>query len=247
MMSDVRTVIWKEWRSLIHGQNRRQLVIMVVLLAFWAIWLPVQTGADWMTDGVISILISVLLPALVVAVTVPPAFAGERERKTLATLLATRLPDEAILYGKLVVPVLTGWGAMVAVLMVGLVAANAASWDGVPRFYDPVVIVPDLVIGFLVAVGTAAVGVGVSLRARRVQDAQQTISMMLMLPAMALGMVLFLLAEMTGGVSQAAANLDGVSGWLVALVVIAIFVVIDAVLLVVAQRRFRRGRLITLP
>ena len=242
----MRTVIWKEWRSLIHGQSRRQLIVMVAMLAFWAVWLPVQTGADWMTDGVISILISVLLPALVVAVTVPPAFAGERERKTLATLLATRLPDEAILFGKLVVPVVVGCLAMVAVLLVGLVAANAASWEGTPRFYDPVVIIPDLVIGFLVAIMSGAVGVAISLRARRVQDAQQTISMMLMLPAMGLGFVFFILAEMTGGIDQVAVGLDGVSGWLVALVFIGILVVIDVVLMGIAQRRFRRSRLITL-
>ena len=46
MMRDIRTVIWKEWRSLINGQSRRQLMVMVVMLAFWAVWLPVQTGAD---------------------------------------------------------------------------------------------------------------------------------------------------------------------------------------------------------
>jgi len=246
VIADMRTVIWKEWRSLIHGQSRRQLIVMVAMLAFWAVWLPVQTGADWMTDGVISILISVLLPALVVAVTVPPAFAGERERKTLATLLATRLPDEAILFGKLVVPVVVGCLAMVAVLLVGLVAANAASWEGTPRFYDPVVIIPDLVIGFLVAIMSGAVGVAISLRARRVQDAQQTISMMLMLPAMGLGFVFFILAEMTGGIDQVAVGLDGVSGWLVALVFIGILVVSDVVLMGIAQRRFRRSRLITL-
>jgi ABC-2 type transport system permease protein len=243
---DIRTVIWKEWHSLIQGQSRRQLMIMVAMLAFWAIWLPVQTGADWMTDGVISILISVLLPALVVAVTVPPAFAGERERKTLGTLLATRLPDEAILFGKLVVPVLAGVMAMVAVLLIGLVAANAASWDGTPRFYDPDVIVPDIVIGFLVAVMAAALGVAISLRARRVQDAQQTISMMLMLPAMGLGFGLFLLAEFTGGIAQVAAELEGVNGWLVALVIVLILAAADVALLGIARRRFRRGRLITL-
>ena len=245
MISDLRTVIWKEWHSLIHGQSRRQLVILVVTLAFWAIWLPVQTGADWMTDGVISILISVLLPALVVAVTVPAAFAGERERKTLSTLLATRLPDTAILYGKLVIPVLVGLFALTGVLAVGLVAANAASWEGSPRFYDPVVIVPDLAIGFLVAVMTAAAGVAISLRANRVQDAQQTLSMMLMLPAMGVGAVLFIVAEVTGGISSALAGLEGVSGWLMALVAVVSLAAVDVVLLAMARRRFRRGRLIT--
>ena len=245
MIADLRTVIWKEWHSLIHSQSRRQLLILVVTLAFWAIWLPVQTGADWMTDGVISILISVLLPALVVAVTVPAAFAGERERKTLSTLLATRLPDTAILYGKLVIPVLIGCIALIGVLAVGLVAASAASWDGSPRFYDPVVIVPNLVIGFLVALMTAAAGVAISLRANRVQDAQQTLSMMLMLPAMGVGAVLLIVAEVTGGISSALAGLDGVSGWLIAAVAVVGLAAIDAVLLAMARRRFRRGRLIT--
>jgi ABC-2 type transport system permease protein len=244
VIDDVRTVIWKEWRSLIHGQSRRQLLIMTATLTFWAVWLPVQTGSDWMTDGILSILISVLLPALVVAVTVPAAIAGERERKTLSTLLATRLPDDAILIGKLAIPVVLGCLAMVAVLVVGLVAANAASWDGSVRLYDPVVIVPDVIIGFEVAFAAAAAGVSISLRARRVQDAQQTLSMMLMLPAMAFGFALFVLMQLSGGIQVAAERLDGISGWAVAAVAIVLFGVLDASLLVGARRRFQRGRLV---
>lgn len=244
MIDDVRTVLWKEWRSLMHGQSRRQLLIMTATLAFWAIWLPVQTGADWMTDGILSILVSVLLPALVVAVTVPATIAGERERKTLATLLATRLPDEAILFGKLAVPVALGCVAMIAVLLVGLVAANIASWDGSVRLYEPVVIVPDLIIGFEVALAAAAAGVAISLRARRVQDAQQTLSMMLMLPAMALGFALFIVMQLTGGIEVAAERLDGLSGWVAAAFVIVLLGLLDAGLLASARRRFRRGRLI---
>jgi ABC-2 type transport system permease protein len=246
MITDLRTVIWKEWRSLAYGQNRRQLVVMVVMLSFWAVWLPLQTGAGWMTDGVISLLVSVLLPGLVVAVTVPPAFAGERERKTLATLLATRLPDEAILFGKLVVPLVLGCLALVAVLTVSLVAANAASWDGSPRFYDPVVVVPNLLIGFCVALMVAALGVAISLRARRVQDAQQLVSLMLTLPAIGLGALAFGAIQLTGGVQQLAERIDGISGWIPALIAVGVLATVDAALLLVARRRFRRNRLIAL-
>ena len=70
--------------------------------------------------------------------------------------------------------------------------------------------------------------------------------MMLMLPAMGVGLLLLAAAELTGGVSAAAARLEGISGWLVALAIIAILVVIDAALLVMAHRRFRRSRLIAL-
>ncbi len=247
MTKDLRIVLWKEWRSLIHGQSRRQLLLMTATLAFWAIWLPVQTGSDWMTDGILSILISILLPALVVAITVPAAIAGERERRTLPTLLATRLPDDAILFGKLIVPVVLGVAAMASVLIVGLIAANIASWDGSVRFYDPVVIVPDIIVGTQVAVAAAAGGVAISLRARRVQDAQQTLSMMMMLPAMAVGLLLFVVMQLAGGVQVAAEQLDGTSGWLVAFVVILILGLVDLGLLASARRRFRRGRLIADP
>ncbi len=246
MITDLRTVIWKEWRSLAYGQNRRQLVVMVVMLSFWAVWLPLQTGAGWMSDGVISLLVSVLLPGLVVAVTVPPAFAGERERKTLATLLATRLPDEAILFGKLVVPLVLGCLALVAVLTVSLVAANAASWDGSPRFYDAVVVIPNLLIGFCVALMVAALGVAISLRARRVQDAQQLVSLMLTLPAIGLGVLAFGAIQLTGGVQQLAERIDGVSGWIPALIAVGVLAAVDVALLLVARRRFRRNRLIAL-
>jgi ABC-2 type transport system permease protein len=244
---DLRLVLWKEWRSLLHGQSRRQLLLMTATLAFWAIWLPVQTGSDWMTDGILSILISVLLPALVVAITVPATIAGERERRTLPTLLATRLSDDAILLGKLIVPVVLGVAAMMAVLIVGLIAANVASWDGSVRLYDPVVIVPDLIIGTEVAIAAAAGGVAISLRARRVQDAQQTLTLMMLLPAMAVGLLLFLVTQLSGGIGVAADRLEGTSGWLIAVIVIIVLALVDVGLIAVARRRFQRGQLIAIP
>ncbi len=243
-MDDLRLVLWKEWRSFMRGQSRRQLVLIVATLAFWAVWLPVQTGSGWMTDGILSIFVSVLLPALVVAITVPASIAGERERKTLPTLLASRLPDEAIFYGKLIVPTALGIVAMIAVLIVGLMAANAVSQDGGFRFYDAIVIVPDLVIGSQVAIATAAAGIAVSLRARRVQDAQQTLTLMMLLPAMAAGLLLFVAMQLSGGIQLAADRLEGTSGWLIALIFIVVLGIIDVGLIVGARRRFQRGRLI---
>lgn len=243
-MDDLRLVLWKEWRSFIRGQGRRQLLLIGVTLAFWAIWLPGQTGTGWMTDGILSAFVSVLLPALVVAITVPPAIAGERERRTLPTLLATRLPDEAILWGKLIVPAALGIGAMLAVLIAGLIAANVASWDGSVRFYDPVVIVPDLIMGSQVAIAAAAGGLAISLRARRVQDAQQTLSVVLLLPAMAGGVLLFGAIQLSGGIDMAAERLEGANGWLIATVVIVVLAVVDLWLIASARRRFRRGWLI---
>jgi hypothetical protein len=52
--------------------------------------------------------------------------------------------------------------------------------------------------------------------------------------------------QLTGGVQQLAERLEGVSGWIPALAAVAFLAVIDASLLAVARRRFRRNRLIAL-
>ena len=68
--------------------------------------------------------------------------------------------------------------------------------------------------------------------------------MMMMLPAMVAGLVLFLAAELGGGIRAAAEQLDGTSGWVVALVVIVVLGLLDVSLFAGARRRFRRGRLV---
>jgi len=108
------------------------------------------------------------------------------------------------------------------------------------------VLVPNLLIGFLVALMTAALGVAISLRSRRVQDAQQVIPLMLTLPAIALGFLAFGAIQLTGGVQQLAERIDGVSGWIPALVAVSILAAVDVALLATARRRVRRNRLIAL-
>ena len=41
MTADLRTMFWKEWRSLIGGRARRQLLLTGGMLAIWAIWFPI--------------------------------------------------------------------------------------------------------------------------------------------------------------------------------------------------------------
>ena len=106
--------------------------------------------------------------------------------------------------------------------------------------------IPNLLIGFCVALMVAALGVAISLRARRVQDAQQLVSLMLTLPAIGLGIVAFGAIQLTGGVQQLAERIDGISGWIPALIAVGVLAAVDVALLLVARRRFRRNRLIAL-
>ena len=64
------------------------------------------------------------VPLMLVAGVVADSFAGERERHTLETLLASRLSDEAILVGKVTAAVGYGWGFTLVMAVVSLVSVN---------------------------------------------------------------------------------------------------------------------------
>ena len=62
---------------------------LVVPFGMLGIYGPL-TGPDWMQTP-FAVVLSALMTLLLVATVIPDSFAGERERHTLATLLATRL------------------------------------------------------------------------------------------------------------------------------------------------------------
>lgn len=245
MIADLRTVFWKEWRSLVGGRARRQVLLTGGMLSFWAVWFPIQMGGeDWVSDPVPMAILGVVLPMVVVGIVVPDAIAGERERHTLSTLLASPLSDRTILYGKLGFAIVVGWLAAPLMLAVALVVANATALDATPLLYDAAVLLGVLVVGLLVAVLTGAIGIFVSLRAATAQEAQQLTLLGLMTPLMLLGFVAMALASNRAIAGDLIDFLGGVEARLVALGVMAVLLVVDLILVVAADRRFRRGRLI---
>ncbi len=74
------------------------------------------------------------------------SIAGERERQTLETLLASRLPDRAIVLGKIIAVTLFGWGLLLLGMIPGLLQQ---AWAQVGVFADGH---PLAVVGWLVSV-----------------------------------------------------------------------------------------------
>lgn len=243
MSTDLRTVIWKEWRSLMGGRARRQLLMIAGVLAAMALIFPIEDGRGWVSDPVGMGILGIVMPMIVVSVIVPDAIAGERERHTLATLLASRLPDRAILFGKLGFAVITGWLAGIVMLAVALVAANLSAAPSTPLLYEPEVLVAVLGLGFLVAVLAGGIGFFVSLRASTAQEAQQLTGVGMMVPLM---LASFVLMAVVGNedVRVRLAGIGSVDPRLVVVTVMAAIAIIDGALLVAADRRFRRGRLL---
>ena len=124
MLSDIYAVMWKESRSWLRyqGSKSRTLITLITPL-FVAVLLPWQIGASWI-DGYIPLFLAFLVPTMIAGLTVPDSFAGEKERNTLPTLLASRLPDRAILFGKMLFGILLGWSAGLLVLVISLISAN---------------------------------------------------------------------------------------------------------------------------
>jgi ABC-2 type transport system permease protein len=237
MMADVWTMIWKERKTLFRYRGSRLRIALTVLVPviMVAIYFPWQVK-NWV-DGYES-LFAAIVPMVMVLLTVPDSFAGERERHTLSTLLASRLPDRAIFLGKLAVSISLGFVMMLAVLLLALLTANIVHWNGQVQFYSPTILLLDLAFGLVLATLIASAGVLISLRASTVQEAQQLLGVVVMVPPMFLGLIALILLE------RIEELLEGLDAYQVILVVMAVLVAACLGLLAAAVARFRRARLI---
>lgn len=244
MKDDILTVIWKERKGLFRVRGRRaQALLGMFSPVLLAIYFPLQEGVEWVQSP-LSLLLAFVAPLVLVGISIPDSFAGERERHTLPTLLASRLSDRAILFGKIITSVAFGWGVTLMLLVVSLVTVNVANWGGHILVYKPSILLADLAFSFLVAMLTAAAGVLFSLRAATVQEAQQTLMAVLLIPPMILQFAVFAIMGSDSGKARLQEVLGTLSFEQIILVIVAVLLVLDVVLLMAAMARFKRARLI---
>ena len=174
MIADIQTMVWKEWKEILLQGGRRGRWNLLLFVAVFGIFMPWQFGRAWVTSPT-SLIYWAWVPLFLVTTVIADAFAGERERHTLETLLASRLPDRAILFGKIAAAVSYGWGISMASMLLGLVTINVLHGNGRLLLYPLVVMVSIVVLSFLSAILAAGAGVLISLRASTVRQAQQTL------------------------------------------------------------------------
>jgi len=244
MKDDILTVIWKERKGLFRVRGRRaQALLGMFSPVLLAIYFPLQEGVEWVQSP-LSLLLAFVAPLVLVGISIPDSFAGERERHTLPTLLASRLSDRAILFGKIITSVAFGWGVTLMLLVVSLVTVNVANWGGHILVYKLSILLADLAFSFLVAMLTAAAGVLFSLRAATVQEAQQALMAVLLIPPMILQFAVFAIMGSDSGKARLQEVLGTLSFEQIILVIVAVLLVLDVVLLMAAMARFKRARLI---
>jgi ABC-2 type transport system permease protein len=238
MLNDLLTVMWKERKGLLRYRGGRTRFLVALLSPFLlAIYGPLRDGPEWVEqEG--SVILAMLVSVILVVITIPDSFAGERERHTLETLLASRLPDRAILFGKIVVSVAFSWGATLLVLGLGLVMVNVIHWGGGLLLFAPRIALAALTLSFLLATLAAGVGVLISLRSATVQEAAQALTAIFLVPPMLLTIVLLMFNEQLGDA------FGTLSGEQILLTVLTALTIADLVTYGAAMVRFRRARLI---
>ncbi len=240
MARDLWIVLCKEWRELRSSDSG--WVTLSTLLAFLAIvggFVPWQLGRVWI-DGPWVALIWAWMPMFLVTTVTADSVAGERERRTLETLLATRLSDSAILWGKWLAGVTWIWCAMALCLPIGILTVNLTV-EGGPYLPTLGQAAGVLAVAFTGGGLGAAAGVVVSMRAESVRHAQQVLAIgVLLLVLVPVGVLRLLPRRWTLGlVDMLAYGSPARLAWGLA----ALLLLLGLPVLAVARTRFRRGRI----
>jgi ABC-2 type transport system permease protein len=228
--SDVWTVMRKEWMEWMATPGF--LIQPLVVVIIFGIFAPLVAGRLWLDYPLVQWFWS-WLPLAMSAGMVADTFAGERERDTLEALLASRLPDRAIVLGKIAAVTAYGWSVTLICWLAGWLsvrlAFDAAFATAVPDL--AFVLAWPVVLSALAACLVACIGVLISLRAPSVRQAQQLMSVAMLGTFLLVGLLAAELLNLGMG-DQAAVVLTGIAA------VLALF---DTVLLAILLMRPQRS------
>jgi ABC-2 type transport system permease protein len=244
MFEDILTIMWKEFKGLLRssGSRWKSIAIMVTPTALFGIIFPIQFRTEWLTSYW-SLAVAVVTPLLLIANVISESFAGERERHTLETLLASRLPDRAILLGKLITSLLFGWGMTLLLLTISLIVVNVFEWNGSIQFYQIRIFLQDVAASLLISCFESSLGILISLRSPTVQNAAQTIMLALFMPLLLLQAVVFLLPNFIE-IDMIKVQLERLDFDSIVTIILMSLVVVNVGLIIGADRRFKRSKLI---
>ncbi|MDP9149553.1 MAG: ABC transporter permease [Myxococcota bacterium] len=127
-------LVRKELLEIVGDRKSRQsgLVQGAVFIGLLGVFVPGANTPYWVEDSPATPLFYAFLPGIAAASIAADAFAGERERQTLETLLATPLSEATIVYGKAFAAIAYGVAIAACGLAVSIVTLNVGAWPYVP-------------------------------------------------------------------------------------------------------------------
>jgi ABC-2 type transport system permease protein len=247
-MKDAWIVSKKELQELltIFREQKTSYYQIAIFIGIFGIFMPLSQKEMWMTSFA-PLAFIIFIPVMLANSVVADSFAGERERHTLETLLATRLPDRAILLGKIMAALIYAWLFAVLILVTSLLTLNLAKGTPGLFIYSPLLLLVSLAGAALTSLLAITLGISVSLRAQSVRAAAQVLNLPFILFFLLLGFGLPVLikalpANLLQEMPQYLAMIDPL---LLAAIPLLLLALVDSILLALVMRRFHRGRLIT--
>ena len=233
-MSDLFTIMWKEWKDTLFPGGWKAWIRPAIFIGVLGGILPVVDKPAWMSLSPTELVIFVWCAFFLIISIVGDSIAGEHERHTLETLLASRMPDSAILLGKVAMVVFYGWGMMAVSLFVGVGVSNATPGQKQFAFYPLDLLLFTLALGLLFGTLGASAGVLISLRLSTARQAQQVLS----IGTLVLSVAIPVLAQVLSNFFQ-----DFTPDQIL-LVVVGVVALLDGLLLAFTLARFQRAKLI---
>jgi len=239
LVQDLGAVIRKELKEYFASGGGRSRYLSLFILALFGVVIPLITGSHgadgWAASATPFFMYAFLQPTITILSLGPDAFAGERERHTLETLLASRLPDHAIFFGKLIAVTTYGWIQGLLSALLALLTINVV-YRGALKLYPAHIAVGIVIVGLLMSLVAAAATSLVSLRASTVRQAQQMVSFGMIALIFALT---FALQTLPPHVMQQLTNSNTLG-----LEIIVGLAALAIILILWAMALFRRARLI---
>jgi ABC-2 type transport system permease protein len=233
-MNDLWTMIWKETKDSVFQGGWSALIRPLLLIGILGVGIPWRLGLQWLALTPIAMGLVLYVPFTVILSFVGDAIAGERERHTLETLLASRISDRAILLGKVIVTTVYAWSTALLGLLLGLLVANLSKGGNWQFYTHGDLLLEALASSLLASLLGVSGGVLISMHSATVRQAQQ-ILIVATLVLIAGGVVVIKVLP-----AQSISSLSESQIWLIAMAVLA---VLDAILLAVSVVSFRRSRL----
>ena len=229
-------MIWKEWKDLLLSGVRANLLQPLMVFGILGIVLPLSFSRGWINLEPGPVLIILYAPFIFITSFIGDAIAGERERHTLETLLASRISDRAILFGKLVVAVGFTWGMTFVCLVLGAIVVNLYLGQAQWIFYAPInLFLVVLVMSFLTILLAASGGVLISLKSATVRQAAQT----MVVGEFMLGFAVYGVIRILPAGTIASLTTSQIVG-----IILCALAALDAILLAASLLNFQRSRLI---
>ncbi|HEY0754340.1 MAG TPA: ABC transporter permease subunit [Ktedonobacteraceae bacterium] len=237
-MLDIWAMYWKECKEL-YFQGNRAVLLFLLVVASLGIWLPFQVGQAWLDLPLIAVLLLAIGPVLFTFPFTADSFAGERERHTLESLLATSLSDGSIIAGKIAALLTMSWVMTLTSLLAGFAVANIHANGHLWSFYSPDRLLMTVLLSLTFSVLLITIGILISLRATTVRQAQQILGSSIAVLGLASSLLSTQLAHLPFVI-----QLQGFSEGEILPLMIGCTALLDVLLILFVQKRFQRSRLI---